>query len=126
MNIPSFLWRQHLTAEEEKEEIASLGIHVEQRIQRVKAFHIFDKPIPLSIASVINEIWALKIAYKCTQSSLLATWDLQQQQSCCSDVQRVISVMHSLHTDCQSSMAKAMSTWHQYSSYNKRTQGYCQ
>nr|XP_054926585.1 uncharacterized protein LOC129384934 isoform X2 [Dermacentor andersoni] len=75
LNIPPFLRRQHLTEEEvrQTEEIASLRIHVERRIQRIKAFHIFDRPIPLSIAPIINEIWALCAFLSNLQSPLTAT-----------------------------------------------------
>lgn len=75
LNIPPFLRRQHLTEEEvrQTEEIASLRIHVERRIQRIKAFHIFDRPIPLSIAPIINEIWALCAFLSNLQSPLIAT-----------------------------------------------------
>lgn len=75
LNIPPFLQRQRLTEEEVRatEEIASLRIHVERRIQRIKAFHIFDRPIPLSIAPIISEIWALCAFLSNFQSPLIAT-----------------------------------------------------
>ncbi|XP_070395477.1 uncharacterized protein [Dermacentor albipictus] len=98
LNIPHFLRRQHLNEEEvrQTEEIASLlRIHVERRIQRIKAFDIFDRPSPLSITSIINEIWALCAFLSNLQSPLMATLDLQQQQSYCSDVQGVNSRVQS-------------------------------
>lgn len=61
LNIPPFLRRGHLSSEEmtETEEIASLRIHVERRIQRIKTFHIFDRPIAISIAPVASEMWTV-------------------------------------------------------------------
>lgn len=40
-------------------DIASLRIHVERRIQRIKTFHIFDKVIPLSLGPIVNQIWVV-------------------------------------------------------------------
>lgn len=59
LNTPPFLTRGQFSEEEvrETEEIASLRIHVERRIQRIKNFHIFDRPIPLSLGPIINEMW---------------------------------------------------------------------
>ncbi|CAN7981159.1 unnamed protein product, partial [Ixodes pacificus] len=73
LNIPPFLRKGHFTDEEvqETEEIASLRIHVERRIQRIKNFHIFDKPIPISIAPVANEMWAVCAVLTNLQSPLI-------------------------------------------------------
>lgn len=59
LNTPPFLTRGQFSEDEvrETEEIASLRIHVERRIQRIKNFHIFDRPIPLSLGPIINEVW---------------------------------------------------------------------
>ncbi|CAN7976969.1 unnamed protein product [Ixodes persulcatus] len=58
LNIPPFLHRREFSEEEVKEtkEIASLRIHVERRIRRIKSFHIFDRIIPLKLAPVINQM----------------------------------------------------------------------
>uniref|UniRef100_G3MQG1 THAP-type domain-containing protein n=1 Tax=Amblyomma maculatum TaxID=34609 RepID=G3MQG1_AMBMU len=61
LNTPPFLTRNQFNEEEvqETQEIASLRIHVERRIQRIKNFHIFDRPIPLSLGPVIKEMWVV-------------------------------------------------------------------
>lgn len=41
------------------QEIASLRIHVERAINKVKNFLIFDGVIPLSQFGVINQMWCL-------------------------------------------------------------------
>ncbi|KAG0411985.1 hypothetical protein HPB47_010872 [Ixodes persulcatus] len=58
LNTPPFLRKGNFTTEEmkETEEIASLRIHVERRIQRIKSFHIFDRPVSISLAPVVNEM----------------------------------------------------------------------
>ncbi|KAL1479806.1 hypothetical protein MTO96_051563 [Rhipicephalus appendiculatus] len=59
LNMPPFLTRGQFSEDEvrETEDIASLRIHVERRIQRIKNFHIFDRPIPLSLGPIISEVW---------------------------------------------------------------------
>lgn len=37
--------------------IANVRIHVERSIKRVKAWHIFDQVVPLSIHGCINQLW---------------------------------------------------------------------
>ncbi|XP_077523423.1 uncharacterized protein LOC144134373 [Amblyomma americanum] len=61
LNILPFLHRNALSEQvRETKEIASLRIHVERRIRRVKSFHIFDRPIPLTLASIIKSgLWLL-------------------------------------------------------------------
>ena len=38
------------------QQIASERIHVERMIQRLKCYHIFDRPIPLSMVGTLNQI----------------------------------------------------------------------
>lgn len=61
LNLPPFLNKEQFTEAEvcETAEIASLRIHVERRIQRIKTFHIFDKVIPLSLGPIVNQIWTV-------------------------------------------------------------------
>ncbi|CAN7977428.1 unnamed protein product, partial [Ixodes persulcatus] len=61
LNIPPFLGQGTFTENEvkETENIASLRIHVERRIQRIKSFHIFNRAIPLSLGPVVNEMWTI-------------------------------------------------------------------
>lgn len=70
LNIPPFLRRGHFTEEEvqETEEIASLRIHMERRIQRIKNFHIFDRPIAISIAPLASEMWTICVILSNFQS----------------------------------------------------------
>lgn len=73
LNTPPFLTREQFSEEEveETEEIASLRIHVERRIQRIKDFHIFDRPIPLSLSPVINEMWVVCVLLTNFQSPII-------------------------------------------------------
>ncbi|KAH9361946.1 hypothetical protein HPB48_003645 [Haemaphysalis longicornis] len=61
LNIPPFLRREQFTAEEtqETQDIAALRIHVERRIQRIKCNHIFDRPVPMSLAPLANQMWVV-------------------------------------------------------------------
>lgn len=61
LNMPPFLRNGQLSEEDvaKTEEIASLRIHVERRIQRIKSFHIFDRRIPITIAPLANQIWTV-------------------------------------------------------------------
>ncbi len=51
---------QQFTPEQvkETEEIASVRIHVERAIGRVKEYRIFDK-VPLSMMGSINQLWVI-------------------------------------------------------------------
>ncbi|CAN7945686.1 unnamed protein product [Ixodes pacificus] len=73
LNIPPFLRKGHFTTEEvkETEQIASLRIHVERRIQRIKNFHIYDRPVPISLAPVVSEMWAICVVLTNFQSPLM-------------------------------------------------------
>ena len=62
LNLPSFLGgREQLTPDEVKESqtIASVRIHVERAIQRVKRFRILRNEIPLTLHGSINQIWTV-------------------------------------------------------------------
>ena len=62
LNIPSFLGgRDQLSAAEVKESqtIASVRIHVERAIQRVKKFRIIRNEIPLTLHGSVNQIWTV-------------------------------------------------------------------
>ncbi|XP_064461704.1 uncharacterized protein LOC135371648 [Ornithodoros turicata] len=73
LNMPPFLRDGTFSREEvlRTQEIASLRIHVERRIQRIKGYHIFDRPIPLSLAPVINQIWTVTAILTNFQSPLI-------------------------------------------------------
>ena len=62
LNIPSFLGgREQLTKEEvlESQTIASVRIHVERAIQRVKKFRLIRNEIPLVLHGSVNQIWTV-------------------------------------------------------------------
>ena len=62
LNIPCFLdGRTQLTKAEVKESqtIASVRIHVERAIQRVKRFKILRNEIPLTLHGSVNQIWTV-------------------------------------------------------------------
>ncbi|XP_064479145.1 uncharacterized protein LOC135392359 [Ornithodoros turicata] len=63
LNIPPFLRNREQSLEElnERKEIASLRIHVERRIQRVKSFHIFDTSVSAKLCGVINQMWTVAV-----------------------------------------------------------------
>ena len=58
LNIPPFLkGKQQLSQSElvETRQIASLRIQVERAMERLKFFHIFDKPLPPSFRDTANQ-----------------------------------------------------------------------
>ncbi|XP_064456898.1 uncharacterized protein LOC135367532 [Ornithodoros turicata] len=73
LNMPPFLRDGTFSREEvlRTQEIASLRIHVERRIQRIKGYHIFDRPIPLPLAPTINQIWTVTAILTNFQSPLI-------------------------------------------------------
>ncbi|KAM7313370.1 uncharacterized protein ISCGN_003236 [Ixodes scapularis] len=73
LNIPPFLNRGKFSTEEvvETQDIAALRIHVERRIQRIKSFQIFDRPIPISLAPLANQIWTVCTVLTNMQSPLI-------------------------------------------------------
>ena len=62
LNIPPFLHdKEHFSIEEEIEtrRIASLRIHVEWAIARIKSFRILSTVFPISMAANLNKIWVI-------------------------------------------------------------------
>ena len=62
LNIPPFLrGKDSLNIEEEKEtrKIASVRIHVERAISRLKTFRILSTVLPISMAAELNKIWVI-------------------------------------------------------------------
>ncbi|XP_077486820.1 uncharacterized protein LOC144098175 [Amblyomma americanum] len=82
LNIPPFLHRNALSEQQirETKEIASLRIHVERRIRKVKSFHIFDRPIPLTLAPIINQICTVAAILTDFQSPLSKPSQPSRQQ----------------------------------------------
>ena len=60
LNIPPFLkGKSQLTEKElvETRRIASIRIHVERAMERIKKFHIFDRTLPSSMSPIANQIF---------------------------------------------------------------------
>jgi hypothetical protein len=39
--------------------VANLRVHVERANRRFKEFHLFDSPLPLTLAGSINQLWTV-------------------------------------------------------------------
>ena len=62
LNIPPFLNGEpqlSLSSENETRQIASVRVHVERAIERVKNFKILQSTFPLSVAPELNNIWVI-------------------------------------------------------------------
>ena len=62
LNIPTFKGnRSQLTAQEVEEtaRIASVRIHIERAIGRVKGYHILDEVMPLTLQPLLNQIFSV-------------------------------------------------------------------
>ena len=62
LNLPPFLGgSSQMPAEDvvKTQEIASLRIHIEQAINKIKNFHIWDQVIPLHQIGVVNQMWTV-------------------------------------------------------------------
>jgi len=78
LNLPPFLSNMNQFTPEEvqqTEEIASVRIHVERAIGRVKEYKIFDK-VPLSMMGSINQIWTICCLLTCFQPPLIKATSL--------------------------------------------------
>ncbi|XP_070392818.1 uncharacterized protein [Dermacentor albipictus] len=73
LNLPPFLTQKQFEEDDVQrtQEIASLRIHVERRIQRIKCYHIFDKAVPLSLGPLINQVWSVCAVLSNMQSPLI-------------------------------------------------------
>jgi hypothetical protein len=62
LNMPAFVGQNSQMSSEETihtQEVANQRIHIERAINKVKNFHIFDRPIPLSMWGSVNQIWTV-------------------------------------------------------------------
>ncbi|KAM7287876.1 uncharacterized protein ISCGN_031567 [Ixodes scapularis] len=77
LNLPPFLTKQQFSVAEVREtaDIASLRIHVERRIQRIKTYHIFDRVVPLSLGPIVNQMWTICALLSNLQPSILKEVD---------------------------------------------------
>ena len=62
LNIPPFLENQGQFSTQDVQKtktIASLRIHVERAIRRVKEYHFFDSDVPLSTLGSVNQLFSI-------------------------------------------------------------------
>ena len=62
LTLPPFLGLSaHMAAEDvvATQEIASLRIHAERAINKIKNFHIWDRVVPLHQMGIVNQMWAV-------------------------------------------------------------------
>lgn len=62
LNIPPFLKScQQFSPDDvsKTQEIAAVRIHVERAIARIKSFHLFSSPIPLTLVGSVNQLWTV-------------------------------------------------------------------
>ena len=75
LNIPPFVGSKgQMTAEEivATQTIASLRIHVEMAINKIKNFHIWDSVVPFTLFGSVNQMWTV-CAFLCNfQNSIIS------------------------------------------------------
>ena len=62
LNIPSFLTGKVQFSPEEitmNQQIATVRVHVERAIRRIKVYRIFSSPLPLSLMGSCNQLWTV-------------------------------------------------------------------
>ena len=62
VNMPAFVGnRSQMTSEEvyHTQIIASERIHIERAINKIKNFHIFDRPVALKTYCTVNQMWTV-------------------------------------------------------------------
>ena len=75
-NIPPFLGNKGQMSPEEvalTQTIASLRIHVERAINKLKNFHIWDSVVPFTLFGVVNQIWGVCAMLCNFQNSIIST-----------------------------------------------------
>lgn len=75
LNIPPFLGSSdHMPAQDviRTQEIASLRIHVEGAMNKIKNFHIWDRVAPLHQFALVNQMWAICAILCNAQSSIIS------------------------------------------------------
>ena len=80
LNIPEFLSnkRQFTIDEiEHTEQVAKLQIHIERMNRRIKEYHLFDTPIPLSLAGSVNQLWTVACLLALFKGPLVQAWSIQ-------------------------------------------------
>ncbi len=62
VNMPAFVGQQkQLSAQDvfKTQTIASERIHIERMINKIKKFHLFDRPVPMSMMGCVNQAWTV-------------------------------------------------------------------
>lgn len=76
LNMPPFLGSQQQMSPEDvlkTQTIASLRVHVERAINKIKNFHIWDSIIPLNLFGIVNQMWTV-CAFLCNlQKPIIST-----------------------------------------------------
>ncbi|XP_031553526.1 uncharacterized protein LOC116290599 [Actinia tenebrosa] len=83
LNIPPFLesQAQFSTKEVQKTKaIASVRIHVERAIRRIKEYHFFDSDVPLNALGSINQLYTVACLLTNFQGPLIANGNNGNQQ----------------------------------------------
>ena len=74
LTMPHFLkGKKQFTKSESKhnKKIASLQIHVERYMERIKNWLIFDRPVPVSMSDIASDIWFVVV---CLSNFLTTDW----------------------------------------------------
>ena len=75
LNIAPFLGGDSQMSPEDvikTQKIASLRIHVERAINKIKSFHVWDRVIPLCMFRLVNQMWSV-CAFLCNTHDPLIT-----------------------------------------------------
>ena len=81
LNIPPFLSSKGRFSESDiqnTEQIARLRIHVERMNKRIKENHLFDSPIPMSLAGSINQLWTVACLLANFKGPIVKAWSRNQ------------------------------------------------
>ena len=60
--MPHFLKGKAQFSKQESDhnkKIASLRIHVERYMERLKNWHFFDRPVPITISTIASDVWVV-------------------------------------------------------------------
>lgn len=76
LNIPPFLGQFEQMSPENvirTQQIASVRIHVERAINRIKNYNIWNGVIPLSLFGLVNQMWSICSLLSNLQDPLIST-----------------------------------------------------
>ena len=78
LNIPPFLeGNQQMSPEDviKTQQIASLRIHVERAISKIKNFHIWGRVVPINTFGIVNQMWSV-CAFLCNAQNPITSNEL--------------------------------------------------